>query len=117
MSRDSKGEWGKEIIRDRSWTGQAGTAVHGPADLSFNDMARVMSKVLGRPIRYQGVPGPAYKATLIEHGASEAFAQGLVEMFREIAGGIHAADPRTPESTSSTTFEAWCGDTLKHAIG
>jgi uncharacterized protein YbjT (DUF2867 family) len=106
-----------DLLRDRSWTGQAGTGVHGPADLSFNEMARVMSEVLGRPIRYQEVPGAAYKATLVEHGQSEAFAQGLVDMFREIAGGIHAADPRTPESTTPTTFEAWCGDTLKPAIG
>ncbi len=106
-----------DLLRDRAWTGQAGTGVHGPADLSFNEMARVMSRVLGRPIRFQAVPGPAYKATLVEHGQSEAFAQGLVDMFREIAGGIHAADPRTPESTTPTTFEAWCGETLKPAIG
>jgi hypothetical protein len=75
------------------------------------------SKVLARPIRFQKVPGPAYQATLVEHGQSEAFAQGLIDMFREIAGGIHAADPRTPESTTPTTFESWCGDTLKPAIG
>ncbi len=106
-----------DLLRDRTWTGQAGTAVHGPADLSFHEMARVMTKVLGRPIRYQELPGPVYKASLIEHGQSEAAAQGLVDMFREIAGGIHAAEPRTPESTTPTTFEAWCGDTLKPAIG
>ena len=94
------------LLRDRSWTGQAGTGVHGPADLSFNEMAGVMSKVLGRPIRFQEVPEPAYKATLVEHGQSEAFAQGLVDMFREIAEGIHAADPRTPESTTPTTLRS-----------
>jgi uncharacterized protein YbjT (DUF2867 family) len=106
-----------QLLRDRTWTGQAGTAIHGPADLSLNEMARVMSKVLGRPIRYQEVPGPAYKASLVEHGQSDAFAQGLVDMFQEIAEGIHAADPRTPDSTTPTTFEAWCRDTLKPAIG
>jgi uncharacterized protein YbjT (DUF2867 family) len=106
-----------DLLRDRAWSGQAGTGVHGPADLSFNEMARAMSRVLGRPIRFQEVPGPAYKATLVEHGANEAFAQSLVDMFREIARGLHAADPRTPESTTPTTFEAWCADTLVPAIG
>lgn len=106
-----------DLLRDRAWTGQAGTGVHGPVDLSLNEMAGVMSKLLGRPIRYQKVPEPAYKSTLVEHGQSEAFAQGLVDMFREIAGGIHAADPRTPESTTPTAFEAWCDDTLRPAIG
>ncbi len=76
----------------------------------------MMSRVLGRPIRFQEVPGPAYKATLVEHGASEAFAQGMVDMFREIAGGLHYADPRTPESTTPTTFEAWCAEVLKPAL-
>ena len=76
-----------DLLRDRTWTGQAGAAVHGPADLSFNEMARVMSQVLGRPIRFHEVPGPAYEATLVEHGQSEAFAQGLIDLFREIAGG------------------------------
>ena len=78
-----------------------GRARPGPASTArptcrFNEMAGVMSKVLGRPIRYQEVPGPAYKATLVEHGQSEAFAQGLVDMFREIAEGIHAADRGRP---------------------
>ena len=106
-----------ELLRDRSWTGQVGTAVHGPADLSMNEMARVMTQVLGRPIRFHEVPGPAYKATLIGHGASESIAQNLFDMWREIASGLHAADPRTPESTTPTTFEAWCGETLKPTIG
>jgi uncharacterized protein YbjT (DUF2867 family) len=95
-----------DLLRDRTWTGQAGAPVQGPADLSFNEMARVISKVLERPIRDREVPGPAYKATLVEHGQGEAYAQDLVEMFREIAAGLHSADPRTPKSTTSTTFEA-----------
>ncbi len=106
-----------DLLRDRSWTGQAGSAVHGPADLSMNEMARVMSEALDRPIRFQEVPGPAYEASLVQHGASESYAQGLVDMFRVMAGGMHSADPRTPESTTPTAFEAWCGDTLKPAMG
>jgi uncharacterized protein YbjT (DUF2867 family) len=106
-----------ELLHDRSWTGQADAGVHGPAHLSFNEMARLMSRVLGRPIRYREVPGPAFEATLVEHGASEAFARGMVDLFRALAGGLHDAHPRTPESTTPTTFEAWCADTLKPAMG
>ena len=105
-----------DLLLDRTWTGQEGSAVHGPADLSFNDMAEVMTKVLGRPIRYQAVPGTATKAMFMEHGASEGFAQGYVDMFREIGEGIHTADPRTPESTTPTTFESWCAEELKPAM-
>src|SRR5262249_43431327 len=58
------------LLRDRGWTGQGGLAVHGPEDLSNNDCARVMTEVLGRPVRYQQVPPEAQKATLIQHGSS-----------------------------------------------
>jgi uncharacterized protein YbjT (DUF2867 family) len=76
-----------KLLLDRTWTGQAGLAVHGPADLSCNDMARLMTEVLGKPVRFQEVPGPRYKGSLMQHGSSEAFAQSLVDMFAEVGRG------------------------------
>ena len=69
-------------------TGQGGVGVHGPEDLSFNGMASIMTEVLRKPVRFQEVPGPAYKASLMQHGASEPFAQSLVDMFAEVGQGI-----------------------------
>jgi uncharacterized protein YbjT (DUF2867 family) len=103
------------MLRDRSWRGQGGLAVHGKEDLSFNEMAAIMSEVLGRPIRFQEVPGGAYKALLIEHGSSEAFAQSLVDMFAEVGQGIYQAEPRMPETTTPTTFRQWCVEVLARA--
>jgi hypothetical protein len=37
-----------------------------------------MTDVFGSPIRFQSVPGEAYKAQLMKLGASEAYAQSLV---------------------------------------
>lgn len=45
-----------KILIDRSWTGQSGIAVLGPEDLSLNDIAAIMSDVLGNPIEYVPVP-------------------------------------------------------------
>lgn len=104
------------LLRDRSWTGHAGAGVHGPEDLSFNEMARTMTEVLGKPIRFQEVPGPGYKASLMRHGSSEAFAQGLVDMFAEVGQGLYEAEPRTPETTTPTTFRQWCEEVLRPAL-
>jgi hypothetical protein len=52
--------------------------MHRAEDLSFDDMAAIMTDVLGSPIRFQSVPGEAYKAQLMKLGASEAYAQSLV---------------------------------------
>jgi uncharacterized protein YbjT (DUF2867 family) len=105
------------LLRDRSWTGRGGVGVHGPENLSFNDMARIMTEVLGRPIRFQEVPGPGFKASLMQHGSSEAFAQSLVDMFAEIGQGIYDAEPRTHETTTPTTLRQWCEDVLRPAMG
>lgn len=104
------------LLRDRAWTGCGGVSVHGPEDLSFNDMALTMTEVLGKPVRFQEVPGPAYKAQLMQHGASAAFAQSLVDMFTEVGQGIYQAEPRTAETTTPTTFRQWCEEVLRPAV-
>ena len=44
--------------------------VLGPEDLSGTEMAAVISEVLGRPVRYQQVPGQAFRDQLTGHGIS-----------------------------------------------
>ena len=105
------------LLLDKSWTGQGGLAVLGPEDLSCNDRARIMSDVLRKPVRYQQIPPGDYKAQLMRNGASEAMAQGLVDMAAEIdEHGLYNAEPRTPENTTPTTFRAWCDKVLKPAV-
>lgn len=106
---------GAKLLLDRSWTAQGGQAVLGPEDLSFDDMAAIMTDVLQRPIRFQPVPGEAYKAQLMNFGASEAFAQGLVDMHVAKDNGLDSAEPRTPENTTPTSFRQWCEEVLKPA--
>ncbi|MFZ0478728.1 MAG: NmrA family NAD(P)-binding protein [Terriglobales bacterium] len=107
---------GARLLRDRSWTGQGGVAVLGPEDLSPDDMAAIVSDVLGRPIRYQSVPGEAYKAQLMKFGASAEFAQGLVDMYGAKDNGLDKSEPRTAENTTPTTFRQWCEEVLKPAF-
>ena len=88
----------------------------GPEDLSFDDMAQIMSEVLGRPLRFQQIPGEAYKARLLERGMSEAMAQGSLDMPAAKDRGLDNAEPRTPESTTPTSFRQWCDDVLRPAV-
>ncbi|CAG7651884.1 NAD(P)H-binding protein [Paenibacillus allorhizosphaerae] len=104
------------LLLNHSWSGQDCIPVRGPEDLSFNDMAQIMSEVLERPIRFQQVPGEVYKATLIQHGMTEAWAQGLINMAAAVDRGIYNVDPRTPESTTPTSFRQWCEEVLKPAV-
>jgi uncharacterized protein YbjT (DUF2867 family) len=102
-----------DLLLDDSWTGQDSVPVLGPEDVSFNDMAEIMTEVLGRPIRYQQIPGEAYKATLTSFGMSDGYAQGLVDMWGQIDTGVYNVEPRTPEASTPTTFRQWCQDVLE----
>jgi uncharacterized protein YbjT (DUF2867 family) len=104
------------LLRDRSWRGPGGVAVLGPEDLSLDDMAAILSDVLGRPIRYQQVPADAYKAQLLKFGASEGFAQGLVDMHEAKDRGLDDTVPRDAENTTPTSFRAWCTAVLRPAL-
>jgi uncharacterized protein YbjT (DUF2867 family) len=104
------------LLLDGTWTGQDSIPLLGAADLSYNDMARIMSEVLGRPVRYQQVPGESYQAALIEHGMSTAMAQWLTGLLARVDQGLYNAEPRTPESTTPTTFRQWCEEVLKPVV-
>ena len=105
-----------QFLLDPSWSGQERVAVLGPEDLSFEDMARIMSDVLARPVRFQQISFDTFKARLAANGVSAEFAQGYADMMRAKNDGLDNAEQRTPLSTTPTSFRQWCGDVLKPAV-
>ncbi len=103
------------LLLDDSWDGQSSVPVIGHDDLSPSAMAQVISEVLGRPVRFQHVPGNAFKATMMRYGMSEAYAQGLVDMAAAQNNGIYDAEQRTSPSTP-IGFRQWCTDVLQPAV-
>ena len=104
------------LLLDSSWSGQDHVAVLGPEDVSFDDMAHIMSEVLGKPVRFQQIPGEAFKARLTAFGASEAMAQATLDMMMAKNAGLDNTEPRTPENTTPTSFHQWCEEVLKPAV-
>ena len=104
------------LLLDGSWSGAGHVAVLGPEDLSFNDMAQIMSEVLSQPVRYQQITGQALKDRLTGAGMSDAMAQATVDMMIAKDQGLDNAEPRTPESTTPTSFRQWCEQVLKPAV-
>jgi hypothetical protein len=60
------------FLIDTTWTGQAGVPVLGPEDISPNEMAQILSDVLGWPVRYEQTPIEVYKIRMVSRGTSEA---------------------------------------------
>ncbi|MFJ3220270.1 NAD(P)H-binding protein [Kitasatospora sp. NPDC086801] len=104
------------LLLDRSWTGTGEVPVLGPEDLSANDLARVMSEVLGRPVRYERQSLDDLRAGLTGQGFGAAHAQGLVDMMRAKEAGLDEGVRRTPGTASPTTFRTWCEEVLKAVV-
>jgi len=104
------------LLVDRSWTGAGSVPVLGPGDLSPQDMAGIMTEVLGTPVRYQRQSLADFGAALAGHGIGDAFVQGMVDMARAKDEGLDDGVPRTPEPASPTTFRQWCEEVLKPAV-
>jgi len=103
-------------LLDDSWTGVEEVPVLGPEDLSFEDLARILTEELGRPVRYQRQPGAEFKAGLVGHGMSEPIAQAMLDMMNAKNHGLDNGVRRTPATSSPTGFRQWCAEVLKPAL-
>jgi uncharacterized protein YbjT (DUF2867 family) len=104
------------LLLDDSWSGTGSVPVLGPEDLSSNDMAQIMSEVLGKPVHYRQIPVEALKSRMTGFGMSDAMAQGMADMMTAKNEGLDNGEPRTPADTTPTTFRQWCEEVLKPAI-
>ncbi|MCX4885713.1 NAD(P)H-binding protein [Streptomyces sp. NBC_00847] len=104
-----------ELLLDDAWTGQDAVPVVSPDALSLDGMAQIVSDVLRRPVRYQEIPVDAYRAAMVRHGASEAWAQGLADMAVAQNEGAYEEEHRTA-SPGPTGFRQWCEEVLRPAF-
>ncbi|WP_245572377.1 NAD(P)H-binding protein [Actinokineospora enzanensis] len=102
------------LLLDRSWTGVDSVPVLGPQDLSPDDLARVMTEQLGRPVRYHRETLDEMRATMLGYGLDARFVQAVVDMKRAKDEGLDAGAEHSPRT--GTTFAQWCARILTPAV-
>ena len=104
------------LLLDHTWTGQESIGVLGPKDITFEEMAAILSDVLGTPIRFEpGDPEQFFK-DLMGYGHTEAMARAFIAMTTAKSRGLDNFLPRTPENSTPTTFRSWAEAVLKPAV-
>jgi uncharacterized protein YbjT (DUF2867 family) len=104
------------LLRDARWSGVGEVPLLGPEDLSYDDMAEIMSQELGKDVRFQQITFEAYKDRFIRLGMSDAMAQGYTDMAWAKNEGLDNGVQRTPQNSTPTSFRQWCEEVLKPAV-
>ena len=104
------------LLLDAGWEGAAEVPLHGPEDLSFDEMARIASDALGRPVRFRATTMEEFEATMRSFGTSEGMVRDYAAMFAAKNEGMDAmAAPATRDDTP-TTFRQWCERELRPVV-
>lgn len=106
------------LLLDATWTGQEEIPLLGPENLSYDDIAAVISEVLGTSVRYERIPTQALADRLTARGMSGAMVQSMLDMMAAKEDGLDDAIVRTPRHAidTPTTFRQWCEEVLKPAV-
>ncbi len=104
------------LLLDASWSGVDEVPLLGPEDLSYNDMAQIISQVLDKDVRFQQITFEAYKDRFIRLGTSDAMAQGYTDLAWAKNQGLDNGVQRTPQNSTPTSFRQWSEEVLKPAV-
>ncbi len=64
--------------------------IAGPAELSIEDVAATLAKIVGKPIKAVEVPTAAVAQAMVGMGASKEFADGMAELLDGLNAGLLA---------------------------
>lgn len=101
------------LLLDRGWDGVAERPLCGPQDVTHDEMAEIMTEVLGRPVRFEAMPMARFEAMLAQFGTSEGMVRDYAAMMRAKNAGMDTmADPAS-RSDTPTSFRQWCERELR----
>ncbi|MCT9093258.1 NAD(P)H-binding protein [Streptomyces sp. ASQP_92] len=99
-----------------AWSGRCVQAVHGPADLSWRQVAGILTAATGRRIGVERITDDAMRAQLREAGMPDGMVEAVLGMSTGLRENFVPEQPRTVRTTTPTTLAAWAYDHLRHRL-
>jgi uncharacterized protein YbjT (DUF2867 family) len=86
--------------------------LNGQRDLSYNEVAAILGKAIGRPdLKYVQVSDEQFRGLLVQMGMSEPVAKLLVEMTNLMnAGKMRQHESRNARNTTPTSYETFAAE-------
>jgi uncharacterized protein YbjT (DUF2867 family) len=94
------------------WSGRQVQAVHGPEDLSYAQVASIVSRATGRPLRAEQIPDDQMRSALRAAGLGDAQVDSILGMSTGLRDDFAPENERTILTTTPTTLASWAHEHL-----
>ncbi|MCK2025940.1 NAD(P)H-binding protein [Microbacterium sp. SSW1-47] len=99
-------------LLNREWSGRRVQAVHGPEDLSWAQVAGILTHELGREVTVERIADDDLRQGLQAAGMPEAMAEAVLGMSTGLRDDFTPEQPRSLVTTTPTTLRSWVRDEL-----
>lgn len=99
-------------LLNREWTGRRVQAVHGPEDLSWAEVASLLSQELGREVVAIRISDDDMRRGLLDAGMPDAMADAVLGMSTGLRDGFVPEQERTVVTTTPTGLRGWVREEL-----
>jgi uncharacterized protein YbjT (DUF2867 family) len=94
------------------WSGRQVQAVQGPEDLSYAQVASIVSRATGRPLRAEQISDDQMRSALRAAGLGDAQADAILAMSTGLRDDFAPENERTILTTTPTTLASWAHEHL-----
>lgn len=99
-----------------TWSGRCVQAVHGPTDLTWRQVAEILTAATGRQISVERITDNAMRTQLHQAGMTDGLVEAVLGMSTGLRENFVPEQRRTVQTTTPTTLAAWAYDHLRHQI-
>lgn len=101
-----------ELLAKGDFKGKQARELLGQRDVSYNEVASVIGKAIGKPgLAYQQLPPDQLRPALVQMGMSASMADALLEMSESLNSGyMRAFEKRSPQNSTPTSIETFIAE-------
>jgi hypothetical protein len=89
------------------WSGRRVQAVHGPEDLTWSQVARILTSELGWDVRVERIADEQMRAHCLQTGIPPAMADAVLGMSTGLRDGFVPEQARSLITTTPTRLQSW----------
>jgi uncharacterized protein YbjT (DUF2867 family) len=105
------------LLAKRDWSGLQVVELQGGGVVSYDDVARILSEVLARPLRHTTIGGDQFREALVGMGVGPVVTDGLYELSVALEQGrIRFHEPRSASNSTPTSHPVFAQEVFGPAF-